>query len=77
MFLNNVCRAASVSYLQQRSSRKQVEVHVESQDRQSDGRDVVQAHLKQLGGQEQQAQMGPPLSGLHTENHLGGDNHKD
>lgn len=61
-----------MSHLHQGSSWEQEEEHVQTQDSQSDRRDVVQAHLKHLGGQEQQAQVGSPLS-LHPENSLGGD----
>lgn len=61
-------------YLQQWSCREKVKVHIESEDSQGDRWDVVQAHLEQLGGQEQQSQLGGPLSVPHTENSLGRDN---
>lgn len=56
-----------VTYLHKRSHWKQVQVYIESQDSKGDGGDVVQAHLEQLGGQEQQAQIGSSLSVAHTE----------
>lgn len=57
-------------YLHQWSCREQVKVHVESQNSQGDRWDVVQTDLKNLGGQEQQSQVGSPLSVPHTENSL-------
>lgn len=57
-------------YHHQWSSREQVQVGVESQDSQGDWGDVVQTHLEELGGQEQQPQLGPPLSPPHTETSL-------
>lgn len=62
-------------HLHQGSSWEQEEVQVQTQDSQRDRRDVVQAQLKHLGGQEHQTQMGSPLS-LHPENSLGGDDAK-
>lgn len=66
--------AVLMHYLHEWSCRKQIEVGVESQDSQGDRGDVVQTHLEQLGRQEQQAQMGSPLSVPHTENELWRDN---
>lgn len=66
--------AVLVHYLHQWRCWEQVKVHVEPQDSQRDGGDVVQTHLEHLGGQEQQAQVGSPLSVSHTENSLRRDN---
>lgn len=62
------------AYPHQWSCREQIKVGVESQDTQGDWGDVVQPHLEQLGGQEQQAQVGSPRSVPHTEKSLRRDN---
>lgn len=66
-----IIRDVLVKYLHQGSSRKQVKVHIESQNSQGNGWDVIQTHLKQLGCQEQQSQVGSPLSVPHTEKQPG------
>lgn len=58
--------AENVTYLHGRSHGEQVKVHVEGQDGQSNGWDVVQAHVEQLGCQEQQPQLGSPMSAPHS-----------
>lgn len=57
-------------YLHKWNCWKKEQVHIESQDGQGDWGDVVKAQLEQLGGQEQQAQMGSPLSVSHRETSL-------
>lgn len=57
-------------YLHKWNCWKKEQVHIEPQDGQGDWGDVVKAQLEQLGGQEQQAQMGSPLSVSHRETSL-------
>lgn len=63
-----------MNYLHKWNCWKKEKVHIESQDAQGDWGDVVKAHLEQLGGQEQQAQLGSPLSVSHLETSLRRDN---